>query len=93
MKERLAGLESFRPDEIFTQEIRDLIDRTLENLPPQTRQIFMLSVYENKKHSEIAQFMHLSVAGVEYHIYKAKDALRVALRDYLPAMALFVYLC
>lgn len=93
MKERLAGLESFRPDEIFTQEIRDIIDRTLESLPSQTRQIFVLSVYENKKHSEIAQVMHLSVAGVEYHIYKAKDALRVALRDYLPAMALFVYLC
>ena len=89
MKERLAGLESFRPDEIFTQEICKRSDEAKDA----ARQIFVLSVYENKKHSEIAHVMHLSVAGVEYHIYKAKDALRVALRDYLPAMALFVYLC
>ncbi len=93
MGERLAGLESFNPNEIFSQEIRDIIDHTLESLSPQTRQIFELSVYENKRHSDIAQIMHMTVAGVEYHIYKAKGALRMALRDYLPAIVLFTYLC
>lgn len=93
LNERLTGLEAFNPDETSTQEIRDIVDRTLESLPSQTRQIFVLSVYENKRHSDIAQMMHMTTAGVEYHIYKAKGALRVALRDYLPALVLFTYLC
>ncbi len=92
-QERVAALEDFNPDEIFTAEIRQIVDRTLATLPEQTRRIFILSAYDNKPHADIAKATGLTVAGVEYHIYKAKAALRVALRDYLPAMALFVYFC
>lgn len=92
-QERMAALENFDPKEIFSTEIRQIIDATLNSLPEQTRQIFVLSTYENKRHSDIAKATNLTAAGVEYHIYKAKAALRVALRDYLPSMILFVYFC
>lgn len=92
-QERMTALEDLDPKEIFSAEIRQIIDATLNSLPEQTRRIFVLSVYENKRHSEIAKATNLTVAGVEYHIYKAKAALRVALRDYLPSIILFVYFC
>lgn len=92
-QERISALENFDPKEIFSAEIKQIIDVTLDSLPEQTRRIFVLSFYENKRHSDIAKATDLTVAGVEYHIYKAKAALRVALRDYLPSIILFVYFC
>ncbi len=93
LDERITALEDFDPHEIFTQEIRNIIDSTLDALPPQAKQIFILSTYENKTHQEIATITNLTLRGVEYHLYKAKDALRQSLKDYLPAMVLFVYFC
>ena len=93
IEERIGALEDFDPHEIFTQEIRDIIDHTLDTLSPQTKQIFILSTYENKSHPEIAAITNLTLRGVEFHLYKAKDALRQSLKDYLPAMVLFVYFC
>lgn len=93
LNERIVALQDFNPHEIFTQEIRDIIDRTLDSLSPQAKQIFILSTYENKSHEEIASMTHLSLRGVEYHLYRAKDALRLSLKDYLPATILFVYFC
>ena len=92
LSSRIVTLEDFEPNEIFTKEIQDIVDKTLENLPEQTRRIFIMSRYENQPHKEIASLLAMTTKGVEFHISKATKALRIALKDYLPASILFFYL-
>ena len=73
---RISTLEACDPEEI--------LQRTLQSLPEQTRRIFEMSRFENKTVKEIAIETNLSVKGVEYHITKTLKILRINLKDYLP---------
>ena len=88
---RISTLESCDPNEIFSDEVESIIRETLKLLPEQTRQIFLLSRFENKSNKEIAEQMGISIKGVEYHISKALNALRITLKDYLPLFYFFFY--
>lgn len=88
---RISTLESCDPNEIFSEEVESIIRETLKLLPEQTRQIFLLSRFENKSNKEIAEQMGISIKGVEYHISKALKALRITLKDYLPLFYFFFY--
>ena len=88
---RISTLESCDPNEIFSDEVESIIRETLKLLPEQTRQIFLLSRFENKSDKEIAEQMGISIKGVEYHISKALKALRITLKDYLPLFYFFFY--
>ena len=81
---RIATLEACNPERIFSQELQELVDKTLLALPPQTREVFTRSRYQNQSHKEIAEALGLSTKAVEFHITKALKVLRVALKDYLP---------
>ena len=89
---RIVTLEDFEPYEVFTAEIQEIVDKTLDSLPEQTRRIFRMSRYENKSHKEIAALLEMTTKGVEFHISKSTRALRLALKDYLPVSLLFFYL-
>ncbi len=86
----ISTLEAFEPYELFTAEIQNIIEETLACMPEQTRKVFMLSRYENHSNKEIAEFLHLTSKGVEYHITKALSSLRASLKDYLPLLAFFL---
>ena len=92
LSNRIATLEELEPNEIFTAEIQEIVNRTLETLPEQTRRIFAMSRYENKSHKEIADLLNMTTKGVEYHINKATKVLRIALKDYLPTTATSFFL-
>lgn len=81
---RISTLEVCDPEEIFREEIRTILQRTLQSLPEQTRRIFEMSRFENKTVKEIAIETNLTVKGVEYHITKTLKVLRINLKDYLP---------
>lgn len=88
---RISTLEACNPDDIFSDEIQSILTRTLEELPAQTRKVFMMSRFEQKSGKEIAEALGITVKGVDYHIAKALKALRISLRDYLPLVSfLFV---
>lgn len=88
---RISTLESCDPNEIFSDEVENIIQDTLKSLSEQTRLAFLLSRFENKSNKEIAEQMGISVKGVEYHISKALKALRITLKDYLPLFYFFFY--
>lgn len=81
---RIATLEACDPEEIFSAEIRTIIEQTLRTLPEQTRKVFEMSRFDKLPVKEIARTTGLTVKGVEYHITKSLKVLRVALKDYLP---------
>lgn len=86
---RISTLEACDPNEIFSSEIRQIVQQTLQILPEQTRQIFIMSRFENKTVKEIAEETGLSVKGVEYHITRSLKAMRISLKDYLPLFFFF----
>lgn len=81
---RISTLEACNPDNIFSEEIRTILAKTLQELPLQTRKVFMMSRYEQMSGKEIAEALNITVKGVDYHIAKALKALRISLKDYLP---------
>jgi RNA polymerase sigma-70 factor (ECF subfamily) len=68
-------------------EIDSIIKRTLEELPPQCKRVFMMSRFEEKKNKEIAEELNISVKVVEKHISKGLKKFRESLKDYLPIVA------
>lgn len=84
----ISSLEAFDTQQIFSDEIERIVNDTLHELPQQTREIFVMSRYENLSHKEIATLLNLSTKSVEFHITKALKVLRVALKDYFPSFLL-----
>lgn len=78
------------PEEIYTlKELEDLINRALEKLPDNVRQVFEMSRFKDMTYNEIAEKMQISPKTVESYISKALVLLRIELKEYYP----FLLLC
>lgn len=89
IKARIMTLEDENYADIFTQEIIDLVTKSLTKLPEQTQSIFIKNRFENKSRKEIAAEMGVSIQKIDYHINKANNHLFKDLKDYLPILLLF----
>mgnify|MGYP002449725694 CR=1 FL=1 len=79
---QISSLDVCELAELFTAEIKEIVNRTLQQLPEQTRRIFLMSRVGNKTRKEIADELNMTSKGVEYHIAKAFSVLRISLKDY-----------
>ena len=70
-------------DSFAAAELEDRINQALKKLPEKCREIFELSRFENKKYTEIADQLNISVKTVETQMSKALHVLKEELRDYL----------
>lgn len=80
---RISSLEALDPTELLSNEIKELINETLAQLPNRTATVFKFSRFQNLSTKEIAQIFNITTKGVEYHMSVAMSHLRVALKDYL----------
>ncbi|MCE2617384.1 RNA polymerase sigma-70 factor [Phocaeicola oris] len=87
---RLRTLEDVEYERVFTAEIMDIVNKSLEDLPPRTRHIFYLYRIELKSRKEIAEQYHVSLQNIDYHIHKAEQFLRLRLKDYMPLILLLI---
>lgn len=87
---RIQTLEEECYSAIFTRDIMDLVNRSLDELPRQTRDIFIMNRLRNKSRKEIASLLNVSVQKVDYHINKANVHLAKRLKDYIPFFLLFL---
>lgn len=62
--------------ELIAKETTTNINEAIDHLPPVCRQVFLLSRYEYKSYSEIAELLGISVNTVEKHIGKALSVLK-----------------
>ena len=68
---------------LITKELAQAIATSLEKLPAQTKEIFMLSRYNGLRNKEIADQLGISTKSVEYHIKNALKQLKSDLiKDY-----------
>lgn len=87
---RITSLESCDPSELYSNEVKEIIRSTLNELPDQTRSVFFKSRYENKTNKEISEELNISIKTVEFHITKALKVFRVKLKDYLPIILFLI---
>lgn len=64
-------------------ELREKLQQALSDLPPQCRNIFELSRFEELKYREIAEQLNISIKTVETQMGKALRIMRLQLADYL----------
>ena len=69
-------------EEMQYREAEDLVNRTVEQFPARTREIFRLNRQEGLTYREIAGKLSISVKTVEAHMGKALKALRNSLEKY-----------
>lgn len=84
IKANAEALSVLDTSAITFEEIERIIEMTINQLPPQCRNVFESSRYRNKKNKEIADELGISVKAVEGHITKSLKILRENLKDYLP---------
>ena len=78
-----SGDEMDQIDFLEMDELQELIQHTLDQLPEKRRQVFELSRFEGKKYQEIAEELDISVKTVETQMSRALRALREAVGSYL----------
>ncbi len=91
LAQNLKALESVDTSALVFHEIEEIIERTLDELPPQCKKVFMLSRFEGMKNREIAEELQITTKAVEGHITRGLKLFRSALKDYLP-LAAYIFL-
>ncbi|MDE5676872.1 MAG: RNA polymerase sigma-70 factor [Phocaeicola sp.] len=79
----LEILNTSFPDE---NDIKALLDKSLQKLPERCRTIFIMSKLEGKKQKQIAEELHLSLHTIESQMGIAYKKLREELKDCLPLL-------
>lgn len=93
LETRIQTLTAFNPDDLYSKEIMEIVNKTLDTFSPSTRRIFLLSRMEGKPYKEIAEEMEMTEKGVEFHISRALKVLRIALKDYMSIYLTLLLLC
>ena len=73
-------------------ELNERLDRSLQALPPLSREAFEMNRFRHMKYQEIADTLGVSKRTVEVRIGKALALLRWDLKDFLPLALLFLAL-
>lgn len=89
LQTKISTLEACDPEFLFSDEIQEIVNKTLKKLPPKTQHIFSLSRELGLTYKEIAELTNLSIKSVEFHISKSLTSLRLSLKDFLTLIALF----
>ena len=88
----IRSLESCDPERLFALEVRNIVKNATERMPELTKIVFEKSRNEGKTYAEIARECGISNRQVASEIQKALAILRNALKDYMPATLLALYL-
>jgi RNA polymerase sigma-70 factor (ECF subfamily) len=72
--------------QVIEKELEQVLEKALNSLPPQCREVFLLSRHENFKNDEIAEKLNISVNTVRTQISRALTKLREKLKEYLPIL-------
>ena len=75
-------LESANPESLLIEQAdREMVQQALENLPLQFREILLLCEVEEMSYQEIAETLAIPIGTVMSRLFRARKALRGALRE------------
>lgn len=80
-------------DQYFSEsELRQIVERSLDKLPPRCREIFEMSRFKGLSNQEISDRLSISKRTVELQISNSLKILRKELVEFLPAFIVFYLL-
>lgn len=82
--------DNYPMDKLITDEIEVILHRTIQNLPEQCREIFIMSRMEQLSHAEIATKLNIAPNTVKVQIYKVLLRLKEELKDYLTILLILL---
>lgn len=84
----LDNISSKTEDDLIYSDIKEIVDKVIEDLPPQRKLVYKMSREKGLSYKEIAQELDLSERTVEAHIRLALKTLTKVLDDHfvLPAI-------
>jgi len=78
------ALKDKSAERLLEAEILERLDKAVEKMTPQCRQVFIMSRFEGKSHKEIANELGIVEKTVENQIGKALKVARAELQEFLP---------
>ena len=85
-EDKMLNVESTAPSAmqlLDSEELQQLIDRSIDELPEKCRLVFVLSRFEEMSYQEIADHLGISIKTVENQIVKALKHMRIALQPWM----------
>jgi len=85
-EDKMLNVESTAPSAtqlMDSEELQQLIDRSVDELPEKCRLVFVLSRFEEMSYQEIADQLGISTKTVENQIVKALKHMRTALQPWM----------
>ncbi len=81
-KEKKSKEQILASDGVLDEEKREVVLAALQKLSQEHRQVIILREYEELSYAEIASYLGISVQAVKSRIFRAREELRVLLKDY-----------
>ena len=79
-------------EEILMKDIREVLNRAVENLPMQQRQVYTLCQLEGFKYEEAAEHLNLSPLTVQTHMKRALKSVRCYVQAHTDIAVIFIIL-
>jgi len=77
LEEELFTSDAPNQEQLLIQHQQlDMLEQVILQLPPRCQEVFVLRVFENKKHEEISEICGISKSMVEKHLCKAFKRIR-----------------
>ncbi len=76
--------------QLMTKDIEDVVEASLQKLPPRCAEAFRLIFFHDLPHKKVAEIMNISHRTVESHVRQAVGFLRIELRDLILLILLLV---
>jgi len=67
-------------ERLFHKETSAMLDKAIEELPPQRKLVFKLCKLEGKSYGEVSEMLDISISTISDHIVKATRAIKAKLR-------------
>jgi RNA polymerase sigma-70 factor (ECF subfamily) len=75
---------------LIAQELEEKIQKSIETLPEQCKEVFLLIRIQKKSYQEVAQKLNISVNTVKTQMQRAVFKLKDMLQEYLPVIFIFL---
>jgi len=76
-------------EQVMNRDLREIIEKSVEKLPPKCAQAFRLCYFHDVDRKEVAELMGISPRTVDGHIQQALNFLREDLKDLFLLFAMF----
>jgi len=81
-REKKSKKQLLASDGVLDDEKREIILGALQMITQEHRQVIILREYEDLTYAEIAAYLGISIQAVKSRIFRAREDLRVLLKDY-----------